>query len=320
MYNLVFQALDKVNAGIVIIDRDLKIILWNQWIERLTGIKSNNVIGKNLKEVCPRFETKVYADILNNVLYHGQSRFCSSTLHKAFFLPNVVNDESTIKQNLHIQPLYIGDYTYALIQISDMTTTYNRVYKLKNLLRDLEVEVKEIKTTEEINRYRSLHDALTGLPNRLYFNDRLAWAINYAQRNHDKLAVMFLDLDGFKEVNDTYGHDAGDAVLKEVAQRLRGCIRKIDTLARLGGDEFTVLLIQLKEEKDAAIVAQKFIKSIAEPFHVNGNLIHLTISIGISTCPMDGQEPSVLLKKADQAMYKVKAGGKNAFGYVCEMK
>lgn len=315
MNNLVFQALDKVNVGMVIVDRDLKILLWNQWIERFTGIKTEDVLGKNLNEICPRFKMKFYSDILQNVLFHGQSRFCSSSLHKAFFLPKDVHDENSIKQNLHIEPLYKEDLTYALIQISDMTTTYNRVYKLKNLIKDMEVEVKEIKTTEKINRHRSLHDYLTGLPNRLYFNDRLAWAIDYAQRNGDKLAVMFLDLDGFKEVNDTFGHETGDRVLKEVAGRLRGCIRSNDTLSRLGGDEFTVVLVQLEDEKDASIVAKKFIKILGEPFKVNKNVINLSISIGISTYPRDGLDPSDLLKKADKAMYKIKANGKNTFGY-----
>lgn len=315
MDKLVFQVLDKVNSGMVIVDRDLKILFWNQWIERYTGIKEKMVIGCNLTKVCPRFKVKADSDILQNVLFHGQSRFCSSVLHKAFFLPKEVNDENSIKQNVHIQPLYKEDEIYALIQISDVTSIYNRDYKLKNLIKELEVEVKEIKNTEEVIRRRSMHDALTGLPNRLYYNDRLAWAINYAQRNKDKLAIMFLDLDGFKEVNDTYGHDAGDMILKEVANRLKGCIRSIDTLARLGGDEFTVVLIQLKDEKNASIVAQKFINAISEPFSINGNIINLTISIGISTYPKGGQDPAVLLKKADQAMYKIKAVSKNGYQF-----
>lgn len=313
MDKLLFQALDKVNSGMVIVDRDLKILLWNQWIERYTGIKEKMAIGSRITEVCPRFKVKADSDILQNVIFHGQSRFCSSALHKAFFLPEVVSDENSIRQNVHIQPLYKEDEMFALIQISDVTSTYNRDYKLKNLIKELEVEVKEIKNTEEVIRHRSLHDSLTGLPNRLFYNDRLAWAINYAQRNEDKLAIMFLDLDGFKEVNDTYGHDAGDMILKEVAKRLKGCIRSIDTLARLGGDEFTVVLIQLKDEKNASIVAQKFISAISEPFSINGTIIRLTISIGISTYPKGGQDPTVLLKKADQAMYKIKAVSKNGY-------
>lgn len=316
MDSIVSQALEKVNVGMVIVDRDLKIMLWNQWIEHFTGINSDEVLGKTLTEVCPRFHLKLYTEILQNVLFHGQSRFCSSSLHKAFFLPKDVEDENAIKQNIHIEPLYKEDFTYALIQISDMTTTYNRVYKLKNLIKEMEVEFNEMKTTEQISRHRSLHDGLTGLPNRLYFNDRLAWAINYAQRNKDQLAIMFLDLDGFKAVNDTYGHQTGDLVLKEVAKRLKGCIRSVDTLARLGGDEFTVVLIQLKDEKDASIVAQKFINAIQEPIMIKDKVIDLSISIGISTYPKDGTEPSDLIKKADNAMYKVKTSGKNGFGYV----
>ncbi|WP_247747283.1 sensor domain-containing diguanylate cyclase [Alkalihalobacillus sp. BA299] len=314
--SLVFQALDKTNVGMIIVDRDLKILFWNQWLERLSGKKRVEVLGNKLSDVYPRFKMKTYSDILQNVLFHGQSRFCSSTLHKAFFLPKEVQDENAIKQNMRIEPLYEGDSCYALIQISDVTTTYNRVYKLKSLIKEMEVEYNEIKTSEEISRHRSLHDSLTELPNRLYFNDRLAWAISYAQRNGDKLAIMFLDLDDFKEVNDTYGHDIGDRVLKETAQRLRSCIRSTDTIARLGGDEFTVVLSQLKDDKDAAIIAEKFVKVLNDPFELNGEFIHLSISIGISIYPRDGQEPSYLLKKADMAMYKVKANGKSAFEYI----
>lgn len=315
MGEVIFQALNKVNAGIVIVDRNLEIILWNQWIERFTELKNEEVLGRKLTEICPGFENKMYLDIIQNVLCHGQSRFCSSSLHKALFLPKDFEEDDSIKQNLHIEPLYQGDITYALIQINDVTTTYNRVYKLKNLIKEMEVEFKEMKNTEKRSRHLSLHDPLTGLPNRLHFNDRLGWAINYAKRNKDKFAVMFLDLDGFKEVNDSYGHQIGDRVLKEVAHRLKGCIRGIDTLSRLGGDEFICILIQLKNEQDASIVARKFIHAINEPFFIKGNSIHLSISIGISSYPKDGTEPTTLFTKADNAMYNVKNNGKNGYRF-----
>lgn len=315
MHSLVLQALDKAHSGMIIIDKELKIVLWNQWLERFSGKGRDEVLGKALTEVCPRFNIKTYLDIVQKVLYHGQSRFCSSTLHKAFILPKDVEDENTCKQNMHIEPLYEGDYSYALIQISDMTNVHNRVHKLKNLIKEMEVEYNEIKTSEKISRHLSLHDPLTGLPNRLAFNDRLAWAISYAQRNGDKLAVMFLDMDGFKSVNDRYGHEIGDKVLIEAAQRLKKCVRNTDTAARLGGDEFSVVLTQLKDEADAAVVAQKIVRAFEKPFDLNGESKTLSISVGISLYPRDGREPSDLLRNADMAMYRVKVNGKNAFAF-----
>lgn len=315
MDSLILQALDRTTIGMLIIDRDHRIVLWNYWLERFTGLDREEVIGQKLTDVCPRFETGLYQEILQKVLYHGQSRFCSSTLHKALILPKDMEDEDSCKQNIHFEPLYEGDLSYALIQISDETNVYKRVYKLKNLIKEMEVEYKEIKTSEKISRHLSLHDPLTGLPNRLAFNDRLAWAISYAQRSGDKLAVMFLDVDGFKAVNDTYGHETGDHVLKEIGRRLKGCIRTTDTVARLGGDEFCVVLSQLKAEEDASLVARKFTAAFEKPFEVHGDAVRLTPSIGISLYPRNGQEPSDLLRKADMAMYRIKANGKNAFGF-----
>lgn len=315
MDNLVFQALDKVNNGIVIIDRDWKIIVWNKWLENFTGLESKEATGKNLKEVSPQFSKKFYENILQQVFFHGQSRFCSSSFHKAFFLPKEVIDEELIKQNVLIEPIYQDDRTYALIQLTDMTHTHERVYKLKNLIKELEVEVKEVKTNAKLNKHLALHDSLTGLPNRLYFNDRLAWAIQYAKRNKEKLAIMFIDLDGFKSINDTFGHETGDMVLIEVATRLKSCIRSVDTLARIGGDEFTVVLNQLKDEKNASIVARKFIEKLREPVVVNNCTINLSISIGISTYPNDGEEPLCLINKADMAMYEIKLNGKNGYKF-----
>jgi diguanylate cyclase (GGDEF)-like protein len=316
MDNLILQALNKVQSGIIIVDKELNILFWNHWLEHFSGKKWDEVSGKNVTDVCPRFKVKSYLDILQKTLYHGQSRFCSSTLHKAFILPKDVQDENSNKQNMNIEPLYEGDSCYALIQISEMTNMYNRVFKLKNLIRDMEAEFNEIKTSEKHSRYLALHDPLTELPNRLFFNDRLAWAISYAERNGDMLAVMFLDLDGFKAVNDAFGHAIGDRILIETAKRLRGCIRDSDTIARLGGDEFIVVVSQIKDEADVSIIARKFIEVLRDPFEINGNPINLSISVGISLYPKDADEPSDLLKKADMAMYRIKETGKNAYGFV----
>jgi diguanylate cyclase (GGDEF)-like protein len=166
--------------------------------------------------------------------------------------------------------------------------------------------------------YLAYHDGLTALPNRSLFNKLLSQAISQAERNQRQLAVAFLDLDRFKQINDTLGHEAGDELLQEVASRLKGCLRDSDAVARLGGDEFVVLLTDLVEEKYAANVAQKLIATIAKPFVLLGQEFRVTASIGISTYPADGLDEQTLTKNADIAMYQAKEDGKNQFHFYSE--
>jgi diguanylate cyclase (GGDEF)-like protein len=166
--------------------------------------------------------------------------------------------------------------------------------------------------------YLAYHDGLTALPNRSLFNKLLSQAISQAQRYRRTLAVAFIDLDRFKQINDTLGHEAGDQLLKEVANRLKSCLRDSDTVARLGGDEFVVLLTDMSDERYAAIVAQKVISSIARPFVLIGQDFRVTASIGISTYPKDGLDEVTLTKNADIAMYQAKGDGKNNFQFYSE--
>jgi diguanylate cyclase (GGDEF)-like protein len=166
--------------------------------------------------------------------------------------------------------------------------------------------------------YLAYHDGLTGLPNRGMFSRSLSQSINEAHRYQRRLAVAFLDLDRFKQINDTLGHEAGDQLLQEVATRLKGCVRDSDTVARLGGDEFVVLLPELADEKYASIVAQKILTAAARPFTLMGQEFRVTASIGISTYPQDGLDEQTLTKKADIAMYQAKAEGKNNFQFYSE--
>lgn len=159
------------------------------------------------------------------------------------------------------------------------------------------------------------HDSLTMLPNRSMFSTFLQQGINQARRHNKQLAVLFLDLDHFKPINDTLGHEAGDQLLQEVAARLKSCLRDSDTVFRLGGDEFVVLLPELDEEKYEAAVAQKILLAIARPFILQGNELNVTASIGISTYPQDGLDEQTLTKNADIAMYQAKEKGKNNFQF-----
>jgi diguanylate cyclase (GGDEF)-like protein len=166
--------------------------------------------------------------------------------------------------------------------------------------------------------YLAYHDGLTALPNRSLFNKLLSQAISQARRYHRQLAVAFIDLDRFKQINDTLGHEAGDELLKEVANRLKACVRDSDTVARLGGDEFVVLLTELGDAQYAATVAQKIITSVAKPFNLLGQEFRVTASIGISTYPKDGLDEQTLTKNADIAMYQAKGDGKNNFQFYSE--
>lgn len=180
--------------------------------------------------------------------------------------------------------------------------------ELTGIVKTIKDITKRKRAEERIN-YLAHHDHLTGLPNRMCFVDRLCLEIAHAKRNQKMLAVVFLDLDGFKAVNDTYGHDAGDKYLVEAAGRLVSVARESDTVARLGGDEFTVLLTSLNQPKDAVIFAKRLIAAFEEPWENEGTVHNISASIGIALYPGDGENPYTLLKKADQAMYKAKKDG-----------
>ncbi len=166
--------------------------------------------------------------------------------------------------------------------------------------------------------YLAYHDGLTGLPNRSLFSKLLQQGIQQARRHERQLAVLFLDLDRFKHINDTLGHEAGDQLLQEVARRLRACVRASDTAARLGGDEFVVMLPELAEATYAGAVAQKMIAMLAKPFVLLGQEFRVTGSVGIATHPQDGADEQTLTKNADIAMYKAKEMGKNNFQFYSE--
>jgi diguanylate cyclase (GGDEF)-like protein len=179
--------------------------------------------------------------------------------------------------------------------------------RLRHILANQRAE-KQIK-------HLAYHDTLTGLPNRVLFHDRLQQALSQAIREEHPMGVMFLDLDRFKIINDTLGHDVGDELLKAVSQRLINCIRQGDTVVRLGGDEFTIILPVIGKAEDAAFVAQKILITLAEPFLLNHQELHITSSIGISLYPNDGGDTQTLIKNADIAMYRAKDLGKNNYQF-----
>ncbi|HYG32398.1 MAG TPA: EAL domain-containing protein [Methylophilaceae bacterium] len=191
-----------------------------------------------------------------------------------------------------------------------------QLYRLSHeLARSRQHAVEEQMAHAKQVEYLAFHDSLTGLPNRSLFSKLLAQSISSAKRYNHKLAVLFLDLDRFKQINDTLGHEAGDDLLKEVANRLKSCLRESDVVARMGGDEFVAILPELDEENYSASVARKILAAVAEPFVLAGQEYRVTVSIGISTFPHDGEDEQTLTKHADIAMYKAKQEGKNNFQF-----
>lgn len=176
-------------------------------------------------------------------------------------------------------------------------------------------DVTDRKVIQQRIQHLAYHDNLTGLPNRLLFQDRLANSIARAERGGTKLAVLFVDLDNFKNINDSLGHDAGDELLRGVSRRLSQCIRLEDSLARQGGDEFIVLLDTIDDSRGGSVVAQKILNALRQPFRVSGVEQHVSGSVGIALFPEDGRDPQTLMKNADTAMFHAKAQGKNTYQY-----
>jgi len=220
------------------------------------------------------------------------------------------------------EPLWIERYgRVALTGAPDHFESYSRslgkyyevlAYHIeKNQFAVTFTDITERKQAEDKLKYAALHDLLTALPNRRLFSDRLDQALKKARRDDGQAGILYLDLDYFKPVNDLYGHETGDRVLQEVARRIQGCVRAVDTVARIGGDEFALILEDIENREAARKVAHKITAAICEPIAVFGHICRVGASIGVSLYPADGDDPGSLLKIADQDMYEVKKGRKS---------
>jgi len=191
----------------------------------------------------------------------------------------------------------------------------NRRIMVYGITRD----VTQLKLLDNIINANANSDCLTGLPNRVLLKDRMKLAIAQAKRDACKFAVMFFDLDGFKQVNDTYSHSAGDIVLQAIAGRLKTCLREVDTLARVGGDEFVLLLPSIHKLDEVRIIADKLLCEINKPFVINGKSMQLGASVGVTLYPDNGETFDELIKGADRAMYHIKHCDKNGYTFLSEI-
>lgn len=200
--------------------------------------------------------------------------------------------------------------------VSGVTDDRGKIVQYVTVFQD----ITDIKRYQEEITYHAYHDPLTGLPNRLLFDDRLRHAIARAKRDHKKAAVLYIDLDGFKEINDAHGHNVGDMVLRGVAVRLAASLRDEDTVSRLGGDEFIILLENTGHKRGVRLVAEKILSAVREPFSLKGREISVGASLGVAMFPSEVDDPETLIKSADAAMYGAKALGKNQFMFFGDLK
>ena len=217
--------------------------------------------------------------------------------------------------NVHRLKHKNGTWVWILARGKALYDENNKAIRMVGTHTDITKETHEREEHQHILEYQAHHDALTKLPNRLLFHDRLSQGIEKAKRHKTLLAVFFIDLDRFKQINDSLGHDIGDKVLEEVSDRLMEVTRKDDTLARLGGDEFTILMEDLHKAQDASLLAEKILKSLVEPINVKGHILYISSSIGIALYPEDADDAISLLKYADAAMYKAKDEGRDTFQF-----
>jgi diguanylate cyclase (GGDEF)-like protein len=215
-----------------------------------------------------------------------------------------------------VVPIIVNLKFWGFIELHQCTTEYEWSPQEESIIFAMAASISaalQRQQTEEIIHHQAFHDALTNLPNRILFNDRLDFALSSARRNSQHLAVMFMDLDRFKIINDTLGHSVGDGLLQEVAQRLQGCLREGDTVARWGGDEFTVLLSQIRDIEDATQAAHRIHEALKTPFNISTHELYINASIGIAVYPQDGKVAELLLQNADVALYRCKEHGRGSF-------
>jgi diguanylate cyclase (GGDEF)-like protein/PAS domain S-box-containing protein len=288
--------LDAIEEAVVRTDTNGDITYLNRMAERLTGWCRGEALGRPIVDVLRIIDSASGAAIHNAVeIVIGEDK----TQKLAANCTNCIlvrRDGSEFGVEITVTPIHDGDgvVTGSVVAFHDVSAARAKSLEMSRLAQ---------------------HDALTGLPNRVLFNDRLTQAISLAMRQDKQLAVMFVDLDQFKKINDSLGHSVGNKILQSVAERLMNSVRRTDTVSRLGGDEFVVLLSQVEREEDAAVSARKILRELAAPHTIDNKNLDISVSIGVSTYPSDGPDAESLMNKADTAMYEAKKLGRNNYQF-----
>lgn len=296
------------NASILIVDDQAANILLIECMLRDAGyVAITSTV--NSSEVCELHRNNRYDLILLDLKMPGMDGFQVmkglAEIESGGYLPILV---ITAQPDHKLRALTAGakDFISIPFDLMEAKTRIHNMLEVRLLYKHLENYSHELE-------FKALYDALTGLSNRRLLMDRLALAIAHARRNKCKMAVMYLDLDGFKQVNDTLGHDAGDTLLKMVAARLVGAVRQEDTVARLGGDEFVIGLWELSHSDDVSKLALKIIQAVSQPYRIQERSVNITASAGVGIYPTHGEEVEALLKSADLALHEAKRTGKNDY-------
>ena len=285
---LLASALETTANAIFITDEAAHIVWTNHAFCRLCGYAPHELLGNTPAMLSSGMQSKsFYADLWQTILSGNAWRGIVTDRRKDGSLYTV---DETITPLMNEQ----GLITHFIAIQQDMT------------LRSLE---------QEKEHYLAYHDTLTGLPNRAQFYEMFKHAMHHAAHTKDTLALMYLDLDKFKPVNDIFGHETGDQLLQAVGERLQAAVRKTDTVARLGGDEFAILLQGLLSKEISITLASKLVDAIAQPFVIANHNFHIGVSIGISMYPADGETQEELIRKADQAMYAAKQTGGGTYRF-----
>ena len=268
--------------AIMVLDPSFRITTVNPAFSSITGYSAQEMLGRPPRFLSGERQQNLHESIWESIRKTGRWD----------------HEQWSLRKN--------GEEYAERISITAVTDMLNRIVQYIVVFSD----ITQRKLDEERIRYQANYDALTGLPNRALFMDRLTQALNQAARGEQRLGLMFIDLDGFKLVNDTLGHDKGDELLVEASKRLLTCVRQGDTVARLGGDEFTIIMPNLGDVRNAPMVAQRIIDALEQPFLLRTHEAFVSGSIGIATFPDDAQDPATLLRNADAAMYRAKEQGK----------
>lgn len=283
---LAVRVLENIMDGVLITDADGHIQYVNPAFSAITGYSADEVVGKNPRILKSGHQDAEFYQYMWTTL-NTQGQWQGEIWNR--------------RKNGEIYPEW--ENIAVIKDGEDNVTNYVAIFS----------DITVLKSMERRFHHLAHHDPLTGLPNRLLFQDRFQLALVQAKRQQQALAVLFIDIDNFKTINDTLGHAVGDQLIKTAAERLTQCVRNADTVARLGGDEFIVLLVNVKNPQDAERVAKKIISAVAKVFVVEGHELSITASIGACLYPEGGEDTNTLIKNADTAMYRAKQQGKNNY-------
>ena len=275
------------------IDTSGRLTYVNKVAQRLLAREASSLYGVEFAEACRIYNVDSKTNLSNLMAAVEAAEWAAPNIRGSVL---VRSDGAEVPIEYSLSPLYDPRGVLA-----------GAVFVFRDLSESLAM-------TERMS-YLAHHDFLTDLPNRMLLNDRLSQCLVAAERHNRRLAILFLDLDGFKLINDSLGHSIGDELLKEVAQRLMACVRRSDTVSRQGGDEFVVLLSEVELSEDTAITAKKILQAVALPHSIDQHDLHVTASIGLSVYPDDGLDTDTLIKNADTAMYQAKENGRQGFQF-----